>query len=123
MEKEKLKLGKEISGVALDNVEHYDVSFFLNYLNESGTYGFKRHKTNDMVPKNKFRLIVNTLFMSNKEYRIKKYPHLGRHWFFYPIMIIHRLLYLLTHKLKSLFRIVFRVRDKEEKELFKKIGI
>lgn len=38
-------------------------------------------------------------------------------------MIIHRLLYLLTHKLKSLFRIVFRVRDKEEKELFKKIGI
>ena len=113
----------EISGVALDNVEHYDVSFFLNYLNESGTYGFKRHKTNDMVPKNKLRLIVNTLFMPNKEYRIKKYPHLGRHWFFYPIMLIHRLLYLLTHKLKSLFRIVFRSRDKEEKELFKKIGI
>ena len=76
-----------------------------------------------MVPKNKFRLIANTLFMPNKEYRIKKYPHLGRYWFFYPIMSIHRLLYLLTHKLKSLFRIVFRVRDKEEKELFKKIGI
>lgn len=114
----------ELCGTYLDDIPHYDVTFFMNYLNESGTYGFKRlKKEGSSIPKHKFKVILDSLFIPNKEYRLKLYPHLGRHWLLYPILLIHRFFYLLTHKLHSLFRIIFKRRNKEEKELFKKIGI
>ena len=60
----------------LINVSHYDVSFFLSYLNESGAYGFKRCKIADsFVVEHKFKGFFRIIFRTKKE---KKSNYLKR---------------------------------------------
>lgn len=73
----------------------------------------------------KFHFLIETLFLRNKDHRKKLYPKLSRHWFFYPILLIHRFFHLTIFRMPSLFKIVFTSKKKVEKEKKKqeKIGI
>lgn len=113
----------KISGMMFDDVEQYDVNFFLEYLNDSGTYGFKANPDGKIIPRNKLSYIINSVFLLNKNERIERYPVLGKHWFLYPVLLICRIFYLITHKVKGFLRIVFKRRNKKQEEILRKIGL
>lgn len=73
----------------------------------------------------KFKYLINTLFLINKDQRKKIYPKLSRHWFLYPILLIHRFFHLTIFRIPSLFKIVFSSKKKVEKDRKKQeeIGI
>ncbi len=114
----------------LDNFPKEDIQFFVDYLLKSGIHGFGEE--NDIQEKGfgmknyKFKAILGGTFLTDKSYRIAKYPHLGKHWFTYPLCLIHRIFYLLFTQTGKLFRLLFSKKNKiseEEKELYKKLGI
>jgi len=104
-------------------VEKEDVSFFIDYLLLYGIHGNSNNETsmNASSHKNKFKYAISRVFLTNKAYRISKYPNLGSHWYLYPICLLKHWLYLITHKLGSFFKFLFG--KNKNKSLYKKLGI
>lgn len=107
-----------------------DVSFFIDYLVKSGIHGFGKESNRSEkgfgIKNNKFKAILSGTFMMNKAFRISKYPRLGKHWFTYPLCLIHRIVYLLCTQTKRLFKLFFSKKNKvtkEEKEFYHRLGI
>lgn len=107
-----------------------DINFFLDYLITSGIHGFGENNnfdTNNYAEKkHKFKHIFYTAFLINKNYRIAIYPKLGKKWYCYPLLLIHHLFYLFTHKFKSLLKFIFvrkKRSSKEKNDFYNKLGI
>ncbi|MDE7263398.1 MAG: nucleotidyltransferase family protein [Anaeroplasmataceae bacterium] len=120
----------ELTEEELDNVPKENVDFFLEYLLKSGIHGFGQESNRDnkgfAIKDNKLKAILLGTFMTEKSYRIAKYPTLGKHWFTYPLCLIHRIFYLLFTQTGKLFKLLFFKKNKiskEEKELRKNLGI
>ncbi len=64
----------------------------------------------------KFKFLLETLFLFNKEHRKRIYPRLSKCWLFYPILFLHRFFYLTIFKLPNLLKILFSNKKKVEKE-------
>ncbi|MDE5547053.1 MAG: nucleotidyltransferase family protein [Anaeroplasmataceae bacterium] len=114
----------------LDEFPKEDISFFIEYLVKSGIHGFGKENERDekgfSIKNNKLKAIISGTFMTNKAFRVSKYPRLGKHWFTYPLCLIHRIIYLLCTQTKKLFKLLFSKKNKvtkEEKEFYKKLGI
>lgn len=101
-----------------------DIQYFLDYLISSGIHGYKDLDSTKKVfnRKNPIRYAFSRLFMTNRAYRLILYPNLGRHWYTYPLILIHHTGYLLVHKLGKFFKILC-FKDKEKNKLYKKMGI
>lgn len=119
-----------LSNEELDEFSKEDITFFLDYLLRSGIHGFgkdnKREEKGFGIKTNKMKAIIAGTFMTNKAFRLSKYPRLGKHWFTYPFCLIHRVIYLLCTQTKKLFKLFFSKKNKvtkEEKEFYKKLGI
>ena len=48
------------------------------------------------VHSNKLKFFISRVFLTNKSYRIIRYPILGKHWYLYPICLIKHWIYLIT---------------------------
>lgn len=114
----------------MDSVPSENVDFFLDYLLKSGIHGFGEENERDQkgfgIKNNKFKAILAGTFMTEKSYRIAKYPKLGKHWFTYPICLLHRIFYLIFTQTGKLLKLLFSKKNKvtkEEKELYKNLGI
>lgn len=111
----------------LDDFPIKNIDFMLDYLVNSGIHG--NGKNNDIQNKiftqkrNKVKYILARLFMTNKAYRLSKYPKLGLHFYTYPLCFIHHTFYLLTHKLIKFFKLIFKRKNKEDEQLYKRLGI
>lgn len=118
-----------LSGEELDVFPKEDPEFFISYLLKSGIHGngAENKKERGFGMKNfKFKAILGGTFLTDKSYRIAKYPHLGKHWFTYPLCLIHRIIYLIFTQTGKLFKLLFSKKNKiskEEKELYQKLGI
>lgn len=110
-----------------DDYDTEDCDFFIQYMLESGIHGKSGLDKSGVgvVKGNRFKFIMSRIFLSNKQYRRAIHPKLGSHGYLYPICLIVHWCHLLTsgagHKIKTMFRIIFR-KDKN-KELYKKLGI
>ena len=113
-----------LSAIPFDTCSKSPCDDFISYMLKSGIHGFGEKNDNDTTlahaKKHKFRFIVSRIFLTNKEYRKLRYPKLYK-WYLYPICLVINILYLLTHRIGTLFKFVFR-KDKN-KELYKKLGI
>ncbi|MDE6407932.1 MAG: nucleotidyltransferase family protein [Anaeroplasmataceae bacterium] len=114
----------------LDEFPKEDINFFIEYLVKSGIHGFgeesQREEKGFGIKNNKLKAIIAGTFMLNKPFRISKYPRLGKHWFTYPLCLIHRIIYLLCTQTKRLFKLLFSKKNKvtkEEKDFFNKLGV
>lgn len=120
----------EITEEKLDDVPQENIDFFLEYLLKSGIHGFgqdsHRKEKGFAIKDHKVKAILMGTFMTEKSYRLTKYPTLGKHWYTYPICLIHRIFYLLFTQTGKLFKLIFSKKNKiskEEKEIRKKLGI
>lgn len=114
---------RQIFDVEFDNsIPKEDVTFFIDYMKESGIHGFSREETHQSsIHNNKFKFLLHRAFLKPKQYRVSMYPRLGAHWYSYPICLIVHWFYLITHKIGGLFKLLFG-RNKNKK-LYKKLGI
>lgn len=119
-----------LSKEELDDFPKEDVSFFLEYLIQSGIHGFgeenKREEKGFGIKNQKWKAIFSGTFMLNKTFRIAKYPKLGKHWFTYPLCLIHRIFYLLFTQTRRVWKLLFSKKNKvtkKEKEFYKALGI
>lgn len=113
----------------VDIVPKEDIDFFLEYLLKSGIHGFGEENERDQkgfgIKNHKVKAILAGTFMMDKTYRISKYPRLGKHWFTYPLCLIHRIFYLIFTQTGKLCKLLFLKKNKvtkEEKEFYKKLG-
>lgn len=114
----------------LDEFPKEDIDFFIDYLVKSGIHGFgkenEREEKGFGIKSNKLKAIFAGTFMPNRAFRVSKYPRLGKHWFTYPLCLIHRIVYLFCTRTKKLFKLFFSKKNKvtkEEREFYKKLGI
>lgn len=119
-----------LSEEELDAFPKEDIEFFLEYLVKSGIHGFGEE--NEMNQKGfgmrnyKFKAVLSGTFLTNKAYRLAKYPRLGKHWFTYPLCLIHRIIYLVCTQTFKLFKLLFSKKNKitkEERDFYNKMGI
>ncbi len=113
----------------LDDFIDEDVTFFFDYLIRCGIHGFSENNkdSKDKVTNHKLcKRIFYRVFMPNKCFRTTLYPKLGKKWYTYPLCLIHRILHITFTKIKRIFLLLFTSKgntSKEEKDLYKKIGI
>ncbi|MCM1131747.1 MAG: nucleotidyltransferase family protein [Roseburia sp.] len=119
-----------LTGEKLDDFEVEDVTFFLDYLVKSGIHGFAEENKIDEkgfgMKNYKLKAIFSGTFLTNKAYRLTKYPKLGKHWYTYPLCLIHRIIYLICTQTFKVFKLLFSKKNQvinEEKEFYKKLGI
>lgn len=100
-----------------------DVTFFIDYLKLYGIHGNSNNETsmNASRHKNKFKYALQRIFITDNNYRIMRFPRMGKHWYLYPICLICHWCYLLTHKLGAFFKLIFGKNN--NKKLYKKLGI
>ena len=113
-----------IFDVDFDNtIETENVDFFINYLKQFGIHGHAHNETsaNAARYKNKFKYAMSRIFLLDRNYRIMKYPKMGKHWYCYPICLLFHWVYLVTHKMGSFFRFLFG--KNKNKDLYKKLGV
>lgn len=109
-----------------DSFEIYDIEFFIKYMYDSGIHGFKRHKDDEesmFLGKSKFTYLMSKVFLTNEKFRIVKYPKYGNKWYCYPFLVIHNIFHLIKTKFKRFFKFIKNKPTKEQKLLYKKIGI
>lgn len=92
-----------LSGDVFDEImEKEDIKFFIDYLLDSGIHGFREeHKRDNKyspVKENKFAYYMRTIFLTNKGYRILKYPHVGRCIILYPFLVLYNFCFLVIRK-------------------------
>ena len=106
-----------------ETIEIENVQFFIDYLLQYGIHGNANNETSMQASlhSNKIRFFISRVFLTNKAYRISKYPKLGSHWYLYPICLLKHWVYLITHKLGSFFKFLFG--KNKNKSLYKKLGI
>ncbi|MGM9970999.1 MAG: nucleotidyltransferase family protein [Anaeroplasmataceae bacterium] len=116
-------------------MEEIDIKFMIDYLLDSGIHGFNENHERDNAynpnKDNKFKFFIYKVFLTNKGYRIAKYPKLGKHMVFYPILLIYNIIRLFINAIKKLFMKIFHIKPKtynleqsnERTELNKKLGI
>lgn len=113
-----------ISDISFDVCTKENCDEFIEYMLKSGIHGFGEHNDNDFTlahaKKHKFRFILSRIFLTNKEYRKLRFPKLFR-WYLYPICLFVNIFYLLTHRLGTLIKFVFKKNN--NKKIYKKIGI
>ncbi len=99
------------------------VVFFEDYMLSYGIHGHSNNETSQAASahKNKGRYLLSRIFMTDKNYRLSRYPRLGKHWYLYPVCIIVHLFYLLTHKMKK--GLLFLFGRNKNKNLYKKLGV
>lgn len=113
-----------IFDIDFDNtIKEEKVDFFIEYMLQYGIHGHSNNDTsmNASRHKNKFRYALSRIFLTNKPYRITRYPILGKHWYLYIICLIKHWCYLITHKIGSFFKFLFG--KNKNKDLYKKLGI
>ena len=119
-----------LTGEKLPYYEEIDIKYMLDYLLTSGIHA--RHDPTQLMQNSllksgnsKVKLLLNTVFLLKNETRELLYPRLSKHIIAYPIMVIHRIFYLLTHritKLKTLAKT--STKDTKDLEIIKtKLGI
>lgn len=106
-----------------NTIDDEDVTFFLDYLK---LYGIHGNSHNDSSPnasryRNKFRFAISRIFLTEKNYRLMRFPRMGKHWILYPIMILIHWIYLVTHKMNSFLKFLFG--KNKNKKLYKKLGV
>ena len=91
-----------------DLIENKDVLFFEEYMPLNGIHGNSNNDTsiNSSSHLNKLIFFFQRVFLINNNYRITRYPKLGK-LYFYPICLIYHWIYLLAHKLGSFFKFLF----------------
>ena len=105
-----------------NNVESIDINYFIDYMLSYGIHGNASNDTSYQASHdNKFKYVLSRIFITNKNYRILRYPILGKHWYLYPICLIKHWLYLITHKIGGFFKVIFG--KNKNKDLYKKLGI
>jgi len=106
-----------------DKFEILEIDYFIDYMLKYGIHGNENNDvtSQSVVHKSKIRFLVSRTFLTNKLYKQAKYPILGKHWYLMPICLVKHWCYLITHKVKSLFKFLF-VKNKK-KDLYKKLGI
>lgn len=120
-----------LSGNIFDStMEEIDIKFFIDYLLDSGIHGFaeghERDNKYQPIKENKFAYYMRTIFLTNKGYRVLKYPHVGRCILFYPFLVIYNFCFLVIRKIwHKLTRKSNNYKNQSEKrtELNKKLGI
>ncbi len=119
-----------ITGEEYDNLHKIDIDFFIEYLLQNGVHGLSHQETYDERQygerRNKFSHMLSVIFMNDKTYRISLYPKYGKKTLMYPILLIHHIFYLFTHKFKKLLKFLFvrkSKKDKEKKDFEKRLGI
>lgn len=119
-----------LTGEEFDSFSKENIDFFLEYLLKSGIHGFGEE--NEIEEKGfgmknyKLKAIMAGTFLTDKGYRLLKYPRLGKHWYTYPLCLIHRILYLIVTQPIKVFKLLFGKKNKvskEEQELYKKLGL
>lgn len=113
-----------IFDIDFDNrIASEDVTFMLDYLKLYGIHGNSHNETSVQASrhKRKGKYLLSRLFLSEKNYRLMRYPCLGKHWYTYPICFVFNLFYLLTHRIGALFKFVFG--KNKNKKLYKKLGV
>lgn len=104
------------------DVDNIDVDYFIDYMLSYGIHGNSNNDTSQQAAhNNKFKYVLSRIFITNKKYRIVRYPILGKHWYLYPLCLIKHWIYLLTHKIKGFFKLLFG--KNKNKDLYKKLGI
>lgn len=112
-----------LSGETLDKFDKCDTDYFIDYMLSHGVHG---HSSNNdsmsaTIHKNKFNYFFGRVFLTNKNYRINRYPILGAHWFLYPLCLIKHIFYLIFRKFSKFILFLFGRNSK--KKLYKKLGI
>lgn len=105
------------------SIEEKEVQFLIDYMLSYGIHGHANNES-DMAStrhSHKFKYAITRIFLADKNYRLSKYPKMGKHWFLYPICLIRHWIYLLTHKLKAFYKFLFG--KNKNKDLYKKLGI
>ena len=114
----------ELTSINYDNsIENKDIKFFIDYLLSYGIHGTSNNDTaaTASVHKNKKKYLFHRIFLIDKNYRKALYPKLGKKAIFYPLCVIHHILWLITHKFKTFIKFLFG--KNKNKELYKKLGI
>ena len=104
------------------SINKEDVTSFIDYMMQYGIYGHSNNKTTIMAShNNKARCFISNVFLTNKNYRITRYPILGKHCYSYPICLLKHWIFLITHKIGSFFKFLFG--KNKNKDLYKKLGV
>ena len=114
---------RQIFDIDIDSsIAKEDVSFFIDYMMQYGIHGHSNNETTIMASHNKkFKYFTSRVFLTNKNYRITRYPILGKHWYLYLICLFKHWIYLITHKIGSFFKFLFG--KNKNKDLYKKLGV
>lgn len=104
-------------------IDAEQVDFFLDYLKKYGIHGNSHNEStmNASKRKHKFKLIISRILLTEKNYRLMRFPKIGKHLILYPIMLLIHWPYLLIHKMKSFINLVFG--KNKNKDLYKKLGV
>lgn len=100
-----------------------DVTFFIEYMKQYGIHGHANNETsmNASRHKHKFRYVLSRIFLTDRNYKIMRYPRMGKHWYLYPICLLCHWFYLITHKIGAFFKLIFG--KNKNKDLYKQLGI
>ena len=106
------------------NVVKYQLEV-LNVTWTNGIHGFGKENegsTSQAVAHvDKKRYFMVKVFLTSNPYTRAIYPKLGSKAIFYPLCLIRHWIYLITHRLGSLFKFLFGKNKK--KDLYKQLGI
>lgn len=105
------------------SISNEDVTFFIDYMKLYGIHGNAHNETsmNASRHKHKFRYVLSRIFITDKNYRMMRFPRMSKHWYLYPICLICHWCYLLTHKIGAFFRLLFG--KNKNKKIYKQLGI
>ena len=105
------------------SIKKEDVAFFIDYMKLYGIHGNSHNETtmNASRHKHKFRYALSRIFITDKNYRLMRFPHMGKHWYLYPICLLCHWFYLITHKIGAFFRLLFG--KNKNKKIYKQLGI
>ncbi len=105
------------------SIKKEDVTFFIDYMKLYGIHGNSHNETtmNASRHKHKFRYALSRIFITDKNYRLMRFPHMGKYWYLYPICLICHWCYLITHKIGAFFRLLFG--KNKNKKIYEQLGI
>ncbi|MCM1131343.1 MAG: nucleotidyltransferase family protein [Roseburia sp.] len=105
------------------SIQEKEAQSLIDYMLSYGIHGHSNNGSEmvSTIHSHKFKYAITKIFLTNKNYRLSKYPKLGRHWYLYPICLIKHFVFLITHKLKAFFKFLFA--KNKNKDIYKKMGI
>jgi len=105
-----------------EDYQKKDIKYFIEYMLKYGIHGHSNNEISSTTArKNKLRVLISRVFLTNKAYRISCYPKMGKHLILWPICFIRHSFYLVFNKLPKFFIMVFKRNNRNK--LYKDLGI